>query len=150
MLRSTEFKEEQLKTKAFLELVKRNPDYCVKTVHKGEKTYAIEKGKGIIWIITLFKGEYTLDFMTKEDGEAIAELVNEGAGPIAIIPDEFWGTERGKKVIAESGKIIKSIEEHQKGRSEQTKCKGCNNTTIVNSQGYCTECQEGIDEGRTA
>lgn len=41
--------------------------------------------------------------------------MNDDPFPIAIIPDEMWETEMGKKAIAEADRAIKAIEEHQKG-----------------------------------
>lgn len=114
-METEESKTDQEKIKAFLVMVKSDPGYSIKTIYGGEKIFILEKGKEIIWIIDVFKGKYSLDFITKEAAEAIIELMHEDEAPLAIIPDELWETERGKKVIAEADRIAKSIEDYQKG-----------------------------------
>ena len=113
-METEESKTDQEKIKAFLEMVKSDPGYSIKTIYGGEKIFVLEKGKRIIWIIDVFKENYSLDFITKEGAEAIIELMKEEEGPLATIPDEVWETERGKKVIAEADRIVKSIKDYQK------------------------------------
>ena len=82
MKNKEEAEADKQRIKAFLKMVKSHPDYRIKTIYNGEKTYAIEKVTGIIWIITVFKGEYSLEFLTKKDGAAISELMQECITPI--------------------------------------------------------------------
>ena len=76
----SETEAEQLQIKAFLEMVKSNPEYRTKTIYNGQKTVVLEKDKEIIWIIDFFKGKYFLDFITKEAVDAIIELMQKEPG----------------------------------------------------------------------
>ncbi len=71
----------QERIKAFLDLVKKSPDYITKTIYDEQTTLALDRNTGFIFTITYFKSEYSMDFMSKDEVDAIVELVGKHQMP---------------------------------------------------------------------
>jgi hypothetical protein len=55
-------------------------EYITKSICEGKKVIALDKNTGLIFIFDFFKGNYEMDFLTKECVDTIVTLVQDKNG----------------------------------------------------------------------